>query len=249
MAIVIPPTVGEKTYGRLLKLIVTERLKPGETLRQEKLTKKLGVSINTLRSALMLLERDGLVESIPGWGVRVAVLDSDKVMEEFDLRVALECEAARLCAQRMTEEELAEIRRLAIVADTGRNVEDAPADASEEDIADYEMHHLIMKAARSGRLYAAWKRLHLLYKLVWVDRLRERMEVGLGSGPRGIRLVEALATRDPEKAYAAMRGHIEMTRNIALESIGRLQHLSGDVKDDAAWLGGFEWEEAATKGR
>ncbi len=240
MAIVIPPTLGEKTYGRLLKLILTERLKPGEALRQEKLTKKLGVSVNTLRSALMLLERDGLVESIPGWGVRVAVLDSEKLMEEFDLRVALECEAARLCAQRVTEEELTEIRRLAIVADTGTSKEDAIAGASEEEVADYEMHNLIMKAAHSGKMYAAWKRLHLLHKLVWLTRLQTSTEVKPGPGPRGITLAEALATRDPEKAYAAMRGHIELTRNMALESIKKLHHSSEEIKDDEAWMGEFE---------
>lgn len=240
MAIAIPPTVIEKTYARLLKLIVMERLKPGVVLRQERLTKKLGVSINTLRSALMLLERDGLVESLPGWGVRVAVVDSEKVKEEFDLRAALECEAARLCAERATDAEMAEIERLAADADRASRELTPAGRGSEEARPDYEMHLLIMKSARSEKLLSAWKRLHLLFKLVWVDQLQASTEVKSGPGPSSEALAAALSTRDPNKAYATIRAHIERTRNIALESIQRLQQSGESDKDDDSWLGEFD---------
>ena len=230
VALAFPATVGEKTYRRLLKLLLGGRLKPGEYLRQEQLAKQLSVSINTLRGALLLLERDGLVESIPRWGVRVTKLSREKVLAEFELRTALECEAARLCAERATDDELEQIAKFAAAADAA--AEHGRARGQDEVSADYEMHQLILGAGRSRRLHSVWKRLHVLHKLVWVDHLQEALSVN-GLPGANKRLAEALKSRDPEVAYAAMREHLTRTRDIYLSCVERASREEEEPEE--AW--------------
>jgi len=226
-------TVGEKTYQRLFRAIVNGGLKPGESLPQEHLAKKLKVSVNTVRGALLQLERDGLVEIVPKWGVRVVSPDRGKVVAQFELRAALECEAARLCTQRASPEALAEILRLAQSADepieAGRPREDAQIKA------DYQMHDLIMRSADSPEMYAAWRRLHVLRKLVWVDRLQQTLALAGGRVGANTHLAEALAARDPEKAGQAVREHIEVTRDLVVRGLECVQQPVTEESDDA-WM-------------
>jgi DNA-binding FadR family transcriptional regulator len=71
--------------------------------------------------------------------------------------LVIECKAARLCVERATDDELAQIARLAEEADNA--VEQEKTDAESTAPMDFEMHERILKAARSPRLYAAWQRL------------------------------------------------------------------------------------------
>ncbi|MFJ3957475.1 FadR/GntR family transcriptional regulator [Arthrobacter sp. NPDC090010] len=90
---------------------------PGE----HELMKTFGTSRNTVREALRALVHLGLLESRPGDGTYVrstselgAVLgrriSEERINEVFEVREALEIQAARLAAQRITEEQLEELR-------------------------------------------------------------------------------------------------------------------------------------------
>ncbi len=73
-------------------------LSPGERLREIELTEGYGVARHSLRAALRQLQAEGLVVIEPNRGARVAELtDLDAL---FELRTALEVEAARLALER-----------------------------------------------------------------------------------------------------------------------------------------------------
>ena len=75
---------------RLLALIVSGAVKPGQRLREERLTAQFGVSRPPLREALRILERDGVIKRLPRRGVIVAPLGADDIREIYTLRWALE---------------------------------------------------------------------------------------------------------------------------------------------------------------
>ena len=86
--------------GALRDAILDGELPPGERLREQPLAETYGVARHTLRSALQQLAADGLVRIERNRGATVATLDAEQLVELFELRMALEVEAARLALER-----------------------------------------------------------------------------------------------------------------------------------------------------
>jgi DNA-binding GntR family transcriptional regulator len=86
--------------------ILTGRLPAGETLRQEDLAERLGVSRMPVREAIKRLDAEGLVEVLPSRRVRVAGLSRAEIEDIYDMRAALEPLAVRLAVPRLTKAQL-----------------------------------------------------------------------------------------------------------------------------------------------
>jgi DNA-binding GntR family transcriptional regulator len=84
------PTIAEQLVRELRSLILSGELRPGERLVEERLTEQFGVSRPPLREALRILQRDGLIQTVPRRGSVVAQLNADDVREIYSLRWALE---------------------------------------------------------------------------------------------------------------------------------------------------------------
>ncbi|MBC7130291.1 GntR family transcriptional regulator, partial [Candidatus Bathyarchaeota archaeon] len=91
-----PISLSQRVYQALVVAILDGHFKPGDWLRESFLCEELGVSSTPLREALQRLVHEGLAERIPNVGVRVAVLDTEDVIEIYDLREYLERLAIRL---------------------------------------------------------------------------------------------------------------------------------------------------------
>lgn len=92
--------------GRLLRETVYEQLRadmisctlaPGTELREAELASRFDMSKSPVRDALMRLEREGLVITLPRQGYRVAPVSLADVLDMFHLRAALE----RACVERI----------------------------------------------------------------------------------------------------------------------------------------------------
>lgn len=89
---VLKDTVREK----IIKAIVTGKLKPGERIKEVELSRLFDVSRTPLREALISLERLGLVRSAPNVGFTINELSLDEVEELYPLLSLLECCALEL---------------------------------------------------------------------------------------------------------------------------------------------------------
>lgn len=87
-------------YATLRSDILELALAPGDTLAEVELSLRLGISRTPVREALARLVADGLAEPIGGRGLVVSPLSLDNVRELFELRQALEQQAASLAAER-----------------------------------------------------------------------------------------------------------------------------------------------------
>lgn len=90
----------DRAYATLRTEILEWQLAPGTVLAEVEQAARLGVSRTPLREALARLSANGLVESLPGRGVVVAEASVDSAAELFEVRIALETQAAALAAQR-----------------------------------------------------------------------------------------------------------------------------------------------------
>jgi DNA-binding GntR family transcriptional regulator len=107
------PTVSDMVYEIIRDGILQGAFAPGERLRQDELAEAIGVSRIPVRSALLQLESDGLIQFNPYKGAVVTKLSSDEMREIYELRAVLESHALRKAVNAMTPEKLAHLEQLA----------------------------------------------------------------------------------------------------------------------------------------
>jgi DNA-binding GntR family transcriptional regulator len=82
-------------YERLIAMFMKNELVPGQMLNRRQLADELGVSVAPVLEALIQLELDGFIESLPRKGTIVRPVREKDVYERYVLREALECAAVR----------------------------------------------------------------------------------------------------------------------------------------------------------
>jgi GntR family transcriptional regulator of vanillate catabolism len=85
---------------RLREMILAGELPGGTRIAELSIVEKLGVSRTPIRAALMRLEQEGLIESLPNGGYAVRTFSEGEVSEAIELRGTVEGLAARLAAER-----------------------------------------------------------------------------------------------------------------------------------------------------
>ena len=85
-------------FGKIKESILDGALAPGFPINEEELARDLDVSKTPVREALRQLEREGLVESIPGRGSTVTHITFQDIRDIFEIREIIECGAAKRAA-------------------------------------------------------------------------------------------------------------------------------------------------------
>lgn len=87
-------------YGRLRAEIIQWTLEPGTPLAEIEVSERIGMSRTPVREALSRLVAEGLVSNTSGRTLIVTPVSHERIRELFELREALETQAARLAARR-----------------------------------------------------------------------------------------------------------------------------------------------------
>jgi len=182
--------------------ILSGELEPGARLLQDDLAERLQVSSTPVREALRQLESEGILQSTPNRGVRVAEVDFQAVREIYLIRADLEALATRMAVPRLTPDDLRQLRALEaqIEALIRRN------ELKELRRLNYELHILIYQAAGLPELLKIIR--SLWTKFPW-DTLHVLPNRAFMSAGEHTRLIEALAAGDADRAAQLMREHIE----------------------------------------
>ena len=112
----------DHVLDELRPAILAGRLAAGDTLRQEDLAERLGVSRMPVREAIKRLHSEGLVEILPSRRVRVAALSKQEIEDVYDMRAVLEPLAVRLAVPKLTR---AQLRDAAHALEAAEDEEDA----------------------------------------------------------------------------------------------------------------------------
>src|SRR4051794_5145612 len=162
----------------------------------------LGVSRGNVRLAIEALDAEGLVERIPHRGARVRVICPDEAVAITEARMALEALLARKAAERITT---AEAERLRGHLDTLRSALEAG------DLLKYSA--LIQRLHEQVRDIAAQPVAAGLVGRLQAQLVRHQFQLSLRPGRAQVSLgeltalVDAVATRDPDRAEAAVITH------------------------------------------
>lgn len=197
-----PMLTREEYVAKLLRgAILRAELKPGERLDQTKIARQLKVSRTPVRNALLILSNEGLVEMSPHVGAMVSEMPPEEIEEIFFIRGVLEGIAARLAAERMTDDDLVILRE--ILADL-----DAADDLDEWLVHNKRFHFYIYDLANRPRLLSLIASIHDL-TLPYSRRYIGSDEHRRSAREEHHRFFEACRKRDGQLAEKAIQEHME----------------------------------------
>lgn len=143
-----PPTAQAFVLAELRRAITAGDFLPGESLRQNTLAERFGVSRVPVREAFKVLESEGQVVYEPHRGHKVASLSLIDLLEVYRLRQLLESEAARVAAENRSERVLASMKASASEVEAAS----AAGDLLKMTEANRRFHFELLAAANMPRL-------------------------------------------------------------------------------------------------
>jgi DNA-binding GntR family transcriptional regulator len=202
----IPGTLADQVLARLQDEIVSGVFPPGSKVREEVLAARYGVSRAPVREAMRRLEGRHLLEKVPHVGTRVTELSIEELEEVYQAREALEGMASRLAAERMTQEEVAELYALLRRHEQQEDLMYNTAYFQRE--GDLDFHYRVVQCCHNQALAKL-----LFENLYHVARMYRYRYSAVDQRPQRAleehrRIVEAIEARDGELAELLMRRHI-----------------------------------------
>jgi len=187
---------------------------PRQRLIETELTERYATSRFVLRNALNRLASEGLVEFQPNRGARVREISVAEAIEITEIRRAIEGLVAARAAERITDEEIVELRALGDeMAAVVRN-----ADMLRYSELNAQLHSRVRVIAQHATATKITEQLR-------AQMVRHQFRLSLVPGrpsvslPEHLAIVDAVCARDPERAERAMRAHltsvIDMLRGFA----------------------------------
>ncbi len=176
---------------------------PNERLVECDLARRLSVGRAAVRTALVRLEQEGIVEREPFRGAHVRSVSEAEAIEILEAQAALEGLAARHAAVNASNDDVAALR--SIVERMRRGL--AEGDLLEMSDLGNQIHRRLLEISKHQ---TAARMIDVLQ--AQVVRYQYRTILFPGRAPLSLEehhaIVEAVASHDPEAAEAAMRSHV-----------------------------------------
>ena len=199
-------TEADEGYERLYQAILRGEFQPNERLIEMDLAQLYNVGRAAIRTTLARLEQDGLVEREPNRGARVRAISEEEAVETLEARAVLEGLAARYAARNVSDADIADLR--AIIGEMEARL--AEGDLLGISEGNTRLHSRLLQIANNKTVARLIERLHAQH-----IRSQFRLILVPGRPPRSVAehraIVEAVASRDPDAAEAAMRSHLANT--------------------------------------
>jgi DNA-binding GntR family transcriptional regulator len=206
----------ESAHAVLRAEILNCELPPGAEIREAELAARFHVSKSPIRDALMRLESEGLVISMPRQGYRVASISPTDVDDMFQLRIALE----RACMERIirhaSDEQLAEL-------DQFRHFD--PAQWNQNFVAyNRAFHHMLAALSANPRMRDQLVDL--------IDQMERAVRVSVSHLKRGnpeslvaqhSELIDALQQRRVKRAERCAEKHVTAAAKRVSNAMARLR--------------------------
>ena len=188
----------DRAYLAIRELIVSLELAPGAVIDERELMQRLGLGRTPVREALRQLAQEQLVEVFPRRGMFVTGVDVRDLARISEVRSALEPEAARLAAERATDEERDELADL-----SGQIKHGADLMALDERI-----HRAIYAAAHNHLLEKTLGEYYVLGLRIWMIAL-DRAEALEEAVEAHRDLIQAIVVGNGDRAASLMQDHVE----------------------------------------
>jgi DNA-binding GntR family transcriptional regulator len=195
-----PASLADKAYHAIRDLIVALELAPGAVIDERELIERLEIGRTPVREALRRLAQEQLVEVYPRRGMFVTGVDVRQLAKLSEVREVLEPAAARLAAERASDEDRAELVELLAELEAGD-------DRTLIDL-DERIHRAVYRSAHNDFLEATLEQYYVLALRIWAMALDQAHELK-DAVQEHRALLEAIRDGDPERAAETMRSHVQ----------------------------------------
>jgi DNA-binding GntR family transcriptional regulator len=198
-------TFKDKAYTALRNLIVSSDVYRSRTdirLDERQLAQDFGISRTPVREAMVQLEREGFVRSVPRRGVYVVRKTKSEVIELIQAWAALESMAARLLTQSASDADIAGLRRMFTTFEDDK----LHAKLDEYSEVNINFHQTIIELSGNHVLIRLAENLFTHMRMIRGSTIGEDDRV-----ERSIRdhmnIIHALEARDTKRAEDLVRQH------------------------------------------
>jgi DNA-binding GntR family transcriptional regulator len=189
-----------------------------QRLIESDLSERFGASRGNVRTALLQLSSEGLVERMQNRGARVRAVSLDEAIEITEVRMALEGLCAAKAAKLLTNEDRDRLRGV------GAAMQEAVAAG---DLLGYselnrQLHSLIRTLGGQATAQAILERLR-------GQNVRHQFRLAMQPGraavslPQHLEIIDALCSGDPDAAEAAVRRHLRSV----IDTLPAINNASG----------------------
>jgi len=214
-----PLTLADQAYAQIKQMIFDFALMPGDRASESELAQRVAVSRTPLRQALQRLEREGFLRVVPKVGWQVAPLDFDVFDELYDLRVLIECHAARQLATAEQRPGLAALAEAWLVPAAERL-----SDHAVVGLLDEQFHAQLVAAGGNREMarvhHEITERIRIIRRLDFTKPARVE-----ATYDEHARILRAITRRRADDAVSLLKAHVEQSklevRHITLDMLHR----------------------------
>jgi len=201
-------------YEYLVSKMQRGELVSGMSVTEQGVADELGISRTPAREALRRLESDGLVVSEPRFGMKVTELGYIETLELYEAREALEMAAVEICAEKISDIEIAELEILQ------EQMAGSVRDPSRMASLNYAFHKALLNAVKNRYLTMSFEVIQKTLAILGPTTLAntERAEESLIEHQE---LIQCLKNHDSEGARKVMGRHLSNAKRIRLRQINQ----------------------------
>ena len=203
-------------FNTLREAILRGDLQPGERLMELQLASKLGVSRTPIREAIRMLEQEGLAVTVPRKGAEVAKMTLKGMEDVLEIRGALDELAVQLACERITAEQLQQLKN----RKQDFEISIKSGDVKQIAEADVHFHDVIYDATGNPKLVSLLNNLReqiYRYRVEYIKKAENH--------PNLIKeheaIYNALMKHNQEAAMLSIREHVENQATAVKEVIMR----------------------------
>lgn len=205
----------QSVFLKLEEEILNGELKKGESLTENALSSRLGVSRTPIRAALHHLAEEGLVKIEANRGVTVVGVSETDLVDIYTIRMRLEGLASRAAASKISEEDLSDLRDSVELSEFYIR----KRDAEHLKELDTKFHEIIYRASANPRLDKILSELHRnirVYRKLSLS-VSERLEKSVEEHRE---ILSAIESGNAEEADRLMTSHISSALDSVLSAMG-----------------------------
>jgi len=209
-----PPSLREQAYLEIKRRINRLEYRPGAYLNEAQISRQLKIGRTPVHQAVDRLMLEGLVQVMPRKGVVVQSISLEQVLNILEARLVNEPYCTGLAAERATSQEIARMQEL--LASAGPLIR--ARDREKLMNLDRDFHRLISDSAHNSIVADILTMLHERSLRFWFIAFGDDLQLRRIDDEHHA-ILSAFNRRDRAEAEAAMRAHIDSSRNHIMRAI------------------------------
>lgn len=198
----------DQAFEEFSKLLLTLQVRPGQFVTQRELVELTGMPLGAIREMVPRLEADGLLSTQPKRGMQIVHIDLNLIRDAFQLRTALEKEAAAYFTKNAGDDEIAAMRHehesFLVAAESGVS----PELLQRAQLADWRFHDTLIDRMGNQIISKIYRVNSIKVRLIRAERSRMDASMLKDVMNDHLSIIDRFATRDVDGSVKAIEKHI-----------------------------------------